>query len=323
MNELVSHPSSTVSIDLPVARIAPSVADMLQAVIERGVTAENVTALDSLVKLYERVQERESEIKFSIALGRLQAETKNVKAIRPVIIQGQVRYMIAPYEDLMEEVRPHLETNGFSVSFSTSFSADRLNKTLRLQHCGGYSRMSDYSVKVSKPMTNREGRETLSEAQMESMASTTAKRGALCDALNIIVEKYQHDADARSEGGTISAEQAASLRARAQKCGVNEKALLKLAGAETFDGIRDAKAQLVEDFLTQRERPDPDPLTTLKKKLWRILEPVRGKDKSPAEAEAWLRGKKILPADVSLGQLTVDDIQIVIEKAEITLNEAV
>lgn len=66
-----------------------------------------------------------------------------------------------------------------------------------------------------------------------------------------------------------------------------------------------------------------DPLGQLKLRLWRALEPVRGKDKwGASEAEAWLRSKKILPADVTIAQLTADDFQIVIDKTEIEMEQA-
>jgi len=75
---------------------------------------------------------------------------------------------------------------------------------------------------------------------------------------------------------------------------------------------------------TPGKPPAPaDPLDALKLKLWRALAPVRGKDKWGApEAEAWLRSKTILPDGVTIAQLTADDLQVVIDKTEISLDEA-
>lgn len=67
----------------------------------------------------------------------------------------------------------------------------------------------------------------------------------------------------------------------------------------------------------------PDPLAPYRLRLRRALEPVRGKDKwTTPQYEEWLRSRKILPMDVALSQLTADDFQIVIDKTEISLDEA-
>ena len=240
-----------------------SVALMLQAVIQQGVKSENVAALEKLVGLYERMQDRDAQKLFAVALVKLQSDVKNVQAVRPVTIGGTVRYHFAPYEDLMIEVAPHLARNGFSISYSTAFTADRIVKTLKLTHCGGHSQTNDYAVKVSKPITNSSGKDVVSEAQMESMAGTTAKRGALCDALNIVVEKYEQD-DPRMAGHAISVEEATSLmnRLRAlQLTPAKDTAFMKWAGAETvgqpmvedFQRIQTPALPKIEAWLTEQE----------------------------------------------------------------------
>ncbi len=230
---------------------APNVADMLKAIVDKGISPENVGALEKIVGLYERMEDKNSERTFSAALVRLQSDVRNVKAIRPVIINGTVRYKFAPYEDLMNEVAPHLASNGFTISYSTKIEGDRVTKTLRLRHACGHVEPNDYSCKISKQITNRDGNATVSEAQMESMASTTAKRGALCDALNIVIEKYEQD-DARNEGGAISAAQTQDLQARVKALRVNEAQFLAYAKAKTYPEIVTTAWDRLDEYLTRK-----------------------------------------------------------------------
>lgn len=233
----------------------PSPSDMLQSIVKGGITPENVATFEKSLEICYRMEGRNAEKEFARALVKLQADCKNVKAIRPVIIGGSVRYNFAPYEDLMNEVAPHLEKNGFSVSFSTAFEGERVIKTLRLQHVGGHVKTNDYAAKISKPITNREGKETVSEAQMESMASTTAKRGALCDALNLVVEKYQHD-DARLEGDNstkVTPDQAFELERRVKELNRNALQFLQLADAKSFAEILARRYDYLNEYLQRLE----------------------------------------------------------------------
>src|SRR5262252_9773143 len=100
----------------------PSVAIMLQKVIDRGITKDNVAALESLVGLYDRMQAKDAERKFNEAFAKLQSELPGVDASRIVPNKdGSPRYRFAPFEDIMESVKPVLVANGFSVSFSSRF----------------------------------------------------------------------------------------------------------------------------------------------------------------------------------------------------------
>src|SRR6185312_15495378 len=78
----------------------PSVAMMLQKVIEGGITKENVSALESLVGLYDRMQAKNAEREFNQAFAKLQSELRSVNATRTVPNKdGSPRYRFAPFED--------------------------------------------------------------------------------------------------------------------------------------------------------------------------------------------------------------------------------
>lgn len=227
-------------------RPQPTVADMLQAVIDKGVTADNVAAMGELVKLYERMEDKKAEREFAAAFVRLQAETRVVKATKAVPNNdGSVRYNFAPFEEIMATVGPILERNGFTVAFSTDFAESRLIKICHLTHVGGHTRENKFAVRIGK------GPPGSSEAQGDGAASTYAKRFALCDALNIVVEK---DSDARAEGGSVSEDQAFELERRVKETNSDVAAFLKFAGAKTFAEISSVKYSMLDELLCKRER---------------------------------------------------------------------
>jgi hypothetical protein len=227
------------------ARPVPTVADMLAAVIEKGVTQENVAAVGEIVKLYERVQARDAEKEFARAFVSLQAGMPAVKAVRAVPNNdGSVRYKFAPYEEIMEQVAPMLKLHGFTVTFSTDYVEGRIVKICTLQHVSGHSRSNQFAVRIGQ------GPPKATETQADGAASTYAKRGALCDALNIVID---HDDDARAEGGKVTADQAVELRLRVRQTNSNEPAFLKYAGAQNYEDIAATKYSILDGFLRGKE----------------------------------------------------------------------
>jgi ERF superfamily len=224
----------------------PSVASMLQAVIDRGITAENVAALEQLVGLYERMQAKDAEREYNAAFARLQSELPQVEATKPVPNRdGTIRYRFAPFEEIMSIVQPFLTKNGFSVSFDTRFADERVSSICTLRHTSGHSQRNEFAVRIGQ------GPPSASEPQADGSAKTYAKRGALSDALNIVIE---HDDDARMVGKPIGKALAEDLQSRVKACGANEEAFLKFAGAVDYESISDERYEALDTLLRRKER---------------------------------------------------------------------
>lgn len=247
MNQPDLQPEALVPISQqPLARPSPSVGDMLQAMVDRGITGENVEALKAMVELKERVDAREAEKEFARAFASLQSDMPAVKAMRPVPNKdGTLRYRFAPYEEIMEQAQPLLQKHGFAVSFSTDYAEGRLVKICTLTHTGGHSRSNKFAVRIGG------GPPGSSDSQADGAASTYAKRFALCDALNIQID---HDTDARAEGDTILKEQAEELSHRVEMLGTDKVKFLKLAHAPSFAEIKSAVYPILDDFLRAKEQ---------------------------------------------------------------------
>lgn len=222
----------------------PTVADMLQTVIKAGVTTENVGALEKLCDLYERMEARNAEKDFIAAFNRLQQKLPTIVA--KTVIPNRGKYQ--RFEDVMEEIGPLLQSEGFTVSFSQDFKDNRIIVTCHLAHVGGHSRSNPYAVRVSGKAD--------SETQADTKASTTAKRNSLLQALNVVIRQdcLSGDDDASLEGGSVTPEQADELERRVKETNSNVNAFLKFAQAASFKDIPAKKYLILDDFLRQKER---------------------------------------------------------------------
>jgi len=215
------------------ALVAPEGASplsLIERLIDQGkLTQESVGVVERLVALQEHQMAKDAERRFAQAFSELQAELGTFNATKTVPDkQGNARYTYLPYDEIMRTVQPLLQRHGFSVSFSTDFKDARIVQTCTLQHTAGHHR--DYLAFVRAGA----GPYGATETQADGAAMTYAKRYALCNALNIVVE---HDTDARREGTPISSEQAQTLREMVKDTKSDEAAFLKFAGAKSYEEI--------------------------------------------------------------------------------------
>lgn len=230
-------------------RESSKVASMLEAVIKGGVTAENVNAMEKLVGLYERMQEKDAKSAFARAFSKLQAEMPPVQAMKPVPNRdGSTRYKYAPYEEILKQIKPYLDKHGFSIRFSQKIPDEkRITMICTLMHVDGHSESNDFTCRVGQ------GPPSSNESQADGSASSYAQRGALCDCLNIQVRQ---DDDGRAEGGSdvITQEQADELEHRLKMVNGNVVDFLGLAGTKTFAEIQASKYDILDELLKRKEK---------------------------------------------------------------------
>ena len=212
----------------------PSVASMLQAVIQGGVSNENVAALEKLVGLYERMQDRDAAKAFAASFSALQAEKHRVKATKVIPGRnGEMRSSFAPFEEIDSQLQPLAQKHGFTYSFKEGpFDQGRICKICVVTHAGGHTRENPFSVRIGC------GPPGCTESQADGAAHSYAKRGALCDAFNIVVVGIDKDGDARMEGDkvtTITKAQAEELEHRVKMTNSNVASFLQLGGLSDAD----------------------------------------------------------------------------------------
>lgn len=226
----------------------PSASQILAAVVSGGVTKENVSVVAEIIKMQREIRAEEAARDFATALAGLQGEMPAVVAEKPVMNAedkgGGVRYVFAPFEDIMKQLRPFLLKYGFTVRFTQKLTETTMVAVCKLTHTSGHSEENEFAIRRGK------GPPGSSEAQADGSNSTYAKRYALCNALNIVITK---DDDAGARGASITAEQAADLRRRVVTTKANQDKFLEAAGAETFETIPETKLAELQGILDRRE----------------------------------------------------------------------
>ncbi len=217
-----------------------SLEDAFHAVVNGDMNAEKLAVMKDLLAM-------SAEQKFNAAFVKLQSELPTIVATS--IIQNRGKY--AKFEDVMKEIAGPLQANGFSVSFSMDFKESRVLETCHLSHIGGHSRSNSFAVRTGKAD---------SDTQADCKAATTAKRNALCNALNIVIRQdclTNEDDDATLEGdpnAKVTQAQADELENRAQLTNSNIPAFLRFAGAASFKDIPASRYEDLDRTLRLKER---------------------------------------------------------------------
>jgi len=221
----------------------PSVALMLQTFIEKGITTESVGAFSQLCELKERIDAKNNERAFNRAFHAFQSEKPEIVA--QSIIPNRGKY--ERFEDVMHVIEPLLIKNGLSVSFTQSADEKRITVTCHLRHVDGHS--------VSTPFAVRLGGKADSDTQQDCKASTTAKRNALLQALNIVIRQdYLQEESPSNEGGYVTQAQADTLRDLVEQTGSDKAKFLAYADAKTFEEVYAERFEQLEKTLVAKLR---------------------------------------------------------------------
>ena len=233
----MSDQDQSFALEAVPASVELSPATLLRDAIKGGLTKDNAEAIATLAKLYRDMEDRNAEREYAVAFAALQRELKGFHATKAVPMSaakgGGTKFSYLEYNEIMAKVRPLMEQHGFSVSFSTDFLEARIVQTCTLQHIGGHHR--DYKAAVRAGA----GPNGATETQADGAAMTYAKRYALCNALNIVVEKDTDGVpdNAKNEGAPISADKVQWLREQITELRANEAAFLQVAGVSKYDDI--------------------------------------------------------------------------------------
>ncbi len=228
----------------------PSVALMLQKVIDGGITADNVSALEALVGLYERMEAKNAEKEFAAAFEKVQSGVKRIQATHIVPDKhGVEKYKVAKFQEVWDKVEPLLIQEGFTASFAQKYEEGlplRVTTIFILQHtASGHKTETPFTVRVGN------GPPGCSDFQADGAAASYAKMRAMCGKLNIIIESG--DDDARMIGESIGSALAGDLAARVEEVGADREAFLKFAGAKEFEEISDQRWPELDAMLKRKE----------------------------------------------------------------------
>ena len=225
---------------------SPSLAVVLQAIVDGGVTPDNIGTLERMMALQERVEAKNAEKDFNSSLASFQAEMPELVAQSVIPQRGKYER----YEDILHVARPLLSKHGFSVNFTQSASDGRIGVTCSLRHRAGHSTETPFFV--------RPGGRADSDTQVDCKASTTAKRNAFCLALNIIIRQNEIEEDASLLGAPVDLMGAEILEKRAKEVNANIPAFLSIFGVDKFSDFPANRLGEAHDRLDAKERKNKE-----------------------------------------------------------------
>jgi hypothetical protein len=207
----------------------------------------DVGKMEKLLEMAERMDAKRAEQEFNRAFAMLQSEMPVIVAKTEIKNRGKYE----KFEDIMEVVGPLLKRNGFAISFDQAGDDKRITVTCTLRHIGGHSHKNPFSVRI--------GVAADSNTQADCKVSTTARRNALLQALNIVVRQdcmTREEDDATLEGDpsvTVTPAQADELEHRVAMANRDKVRFLKTAGAATFRTIPASKYNELDAMLRRVE----------------------------------------------------------------------
>lgn len=194
------------------AAIVASPAAMLQLAIEKG--TEPAT-LKSLTDLYERWQANAARQTFNVAMNACQDRMPKVVKDRE---NSHTRSRYAALETVQSAIKDTYIKHGFSITFAED-KAERegwIRVVGTVRHVGGHTE----TFYREGPVDNIGSGGKATKTELHGVASTVTylTRHLLCGIFSVTVANHDDDGNQGRQGGTVTQEQAATLRAMIDEC---------------------------------------------------------------------------------------------------------
>lgn len=179
----------------------------LMEVISRAASdpAVDVTKLEKLMAMAERLEARNAERDFNIAM---QAAQEEMGPVRTDANNPQTRSKYATYPALDRALRPIYTKHGFSISYNTGDGApaDYLRVLAYVSHRNGHTR--EYKIDMPADGKGAKGGDVMTKTHAVGSGFTYGQRYLLKGIFNIIVSDFDDDGNAAGSGDKITDEQA-------------------------------------------------------------------------------------------------------------------
>jgi hypothetical protein len=210
---------------VPAQEMVPADSGQIAGLMEIAVRSgeDGVKALERLMDLQVRVEERDARKAFFDALAAFQEECPEIKKSGDAEIVtkggGRYGYTYAPLEEITRTVSPILKKHGLSFNWTTEGAQNgMLDVVFILRHEGGHEERSAFPVPWG---TNA----AMSEAQKMGSALTYGRRQSMISGLGLTA--VDDDTDGREPTDCITEKQLADLRAKIEEVGSSEARICK------------------------------------------------------------------------------------------------
>lgn len=220
-----------------------SIEAMIQSAIVNNVPVET---MERLLVMRRELKAEAAKEEFINALGQFQGDCPVIKKTKKVMNKDgrTVRYVYAPIDSIVEQIKRPLSRNGLSYRWETKQDKGSVTAICHVTHARGHTESSDFTVEVDPESY-------MTAPQKLASALTFAKRYTLCNALGI--STGDEDTDATDVGkepdaNSVKAKIIFRLRALKEKTDTKENvesAVLRLTQLELKDeNFADISARL-------------------------------------------------------------------------------
>lgn len=224
---------------------------LLAAIVQMASNpAIDVAKLDALLQMQERLEVRQAEAEFNQALARLAGQMPRVKKNGRVELgPGKGSYPFAKWEDIDRIIRPLMEAEGFTLSFTSqprTAEGGGLVVTGVLKHRQGHS----LSASMPLPLDTGPGRNNL---QAGGSTLSYGKRYCAEMLLNIVREGDDDDG-VRGGNEPISDEECAELARGLTETKSNTDAFLQYMGVAAIPDIQKRDLTAARNAINTKRR---------------------------------------------------------------------
>lgn len=173
------------------------VASFIQQAIAQNLPVET---MEKLFALREKVKAEAAKEAFVQALAQFQINCPVIKKTKKVMNKdgASVRYMFAPIDSIVEQIKKPLGDAGLSYRWETRQEGTKVTAICRVTHVLGHTESSEFTVEVDPEAY-------MTTPQKSASALTFAKRYSLTNALGISTGDEDTDAtDVGKEKGAKS-----------------------------------------------------------------------------------------------------------------------
>ncbi len=167
----------------------------------------DITKMERLMEMYERVQAKNAEAAFNAAMTKAQSEMGRIAADAE---NKQTRSHYATYAKLDKVLRPIYTSNGFALSFDEGESEAETSLVLcYVSHKDGHSKV--YRKKMAADGKGAKGGDVMTKTHASGAAMSYGMRYLLKGIFNVAIG--EEDKDGNGDEPTVSDEQIANIKA--------------------------------------------------------------------------------------------------------------
>lgn len=232
---------------------AASEANAIVSMIERAASDQRVDVdkLERLMAMRERMEAKQAETAFNVAMKDAQSEMRPISANA---LNPQTKSKYATYAKLDSELRPIYTKHGFSLSFDEDDSPkpDHVRVVCYVAHEAGHTRT--YRKDMPADGKGAKGADVMTKTHATGAAASYGARYLLKGIFNIAVGEEDRDGNEPANVATISQDQIDTLRDLIEATESDEVKFKAFIKVSDLADIRADKFDAAVRLLKQKEQ---------------------------------------------------------------------